>query len=281
MINKCEGRGIAVPTLSNATKEQSAMYLDNKYTIVYNNIVNTAKSRVLGGYGERHHIIPKCLGGTNDKNNIVKLTAREHFICHRLLVKMVEGKAVFQMMKAVHIMTIQNKSQVRYKVTSRIFEQIKIDAALAMSVLTKGKPKHSIEAKKKLSDKATGKVSAFKGKTHSDSSKKLLSVARSKPCISPIGERFNSTKEAGEAYNISSVAIRGLIQRGKSGWLYEKIEDQHAVEAKRSPKKSCKGKSQSTDHIQKRVSSRSKSGHYKDREATIKRMSIAAKLKYK
>jgi hypothetical protein len=35
------------------------MYLSNKYTIVYNNIVNRAKSRVLDGYGENHHIIPK------------------------------------------------------------------------------------------------------------------------------------------------------------------------------------------------------------------------------
>jgi len=255
------------------------MYLDNKYTIAYNNIVNIAKSRVLVGYGEFHHIIPKCLGGTNNKDNIVRLTAREHFVCHRLLVKMVEGKAVFQMMKAVHIMTMQNKSQIRYKVTSRIFEQIKIDAAKATSVLTKGKPKHSAETKKKMSDNAKGKPSAFKGKSHSASSKKLLAEGRRKPCISPSGERFSSTKEAGAAYSMTGVAIRGHIQRGKSGWKYERIEDQHIVEANRKPKTMRIGKPQTSEHIQKRVAARNKAGYYKDREATIERMSIAAKLK--
>lgn len=256
------------------------MYLSNKYTIVYNNIINRAKARVLVGYGEFHHIIPKCLGGKDDKENIVRLTAREHFICHRLLVKMVEGKAVFQMMKAVHIMTMQNKSQIRHRVTSRIFEKIKIDAAKAISILTKGKPKHSEETKKKMSINAKGKVSQFKGKTHSESSRKLLAESRSKPCISPSGERFNSTKEAGSAYNMTGVAIRGHIQRGKSGWRYEREEDQAIVETNRKPKKEKAYKPQSAEHIQKRIEARAISGHYKDREATIERMSIAAKLKH-
>lgn len=38
-------------------------------------------------YGENHHITPKCMGGNNDKDNIVKLSAREHFIAHYLLAK--------------------------------------------------------------------------------------------------------------------------------------------------------------------------------------------------
>ena len=36
---------------------------------------------------EEHHIIPRCLGGSDDKSNLVKLTAKEHFICHLLLTK--------------------------------------------------------------------------------------------------------------------------------------------------------------------------------------------------
>lgn len=40
-----------------------------------------------GCYYEAHHIIPKCLGGTDNKNNLVLLTAREHFIAHWLLAK--------------------------------------------------------------------------------------------------------------------------------------------------------------------------------------------------
>lgn len=40
-----------------------------------------------GEYKERHHIIPKCMGGTNDKDNLIDLYAREHFIAHKLLAE--------------------------------------------------------------------------------------------------------------------------------------------------------------------------------------------------
>ena len=33
-------------------------------------------------YSEKHHIIPRCLGGTNDKDNLIELTAREHCLAH-------------------------------------------------------------------------------------------------------------------------------------------------------------------------------------------------------
>ena len=58
------------------------------YSRQYNLIINKAKERVLEEYSETHHIIPKCLGGTNENTNLVELTPREHLICHRLLVKM-------------------------------------------------------------------------------------------------------------------------------------------------------------------------------------------------
>ncbi len=57
------------------------------YSRQYNLIINKAKERFLEEYSETHHIIPKCLGGTNENSNLVELTPREHLICHRLLVK--------------------------------------------------------------------------------------------------------------------------------------------------------------------------------------------------
>lgn len=56
------------------------------YIKIYNDLMMRAKNRKLTGYTEKHHIIPKCLGGTNDKSNLVQLTAREHYIAHQLLV---------------------------------------------------------------------------------------------------------------------------------------------------------------------------------------------------
>lgn len=249
----------------------------------YNSIVSRAKSRTLGGYTEKHHIIPKCLGGPNSKDNLVRLTAREHFICHLLLVKMVEGKARLQMVKASAMMLVRNKQQNRLQVTSRLYERLKKDAAAAMSALTKGKPKHTESSRKILSEKAVGRASQFKGKTHTAEVKKQLSEAKSKPCISPIGEKFSNTKEAGAAYGISSVAIRGRIERGLTGWRYEKDEDQAIVINKLLAKKNKPKKDhrkQTADHIAKRIASRKERGHYKNREETIAKMSSSRKAKH-
>ena len=49
--------------------------------------VRKTNKKIHGAYYEVHHILPKSLGGSNDKTNLVMLTAREHFICHWLLVK--------------------------------------------------------------------------------------------------------------------------------------------------------------------------------------------------
>ena len=57
-----------------------------KYNNHYDRLIDRARNRVLGTYKENHHIIPKCMGGTNDSWNLVKLTAKEHFICHLLLL---------------------------------------------------------------------------------------------------------------------------------------------------------------------------------------------------
>ena len=70
------------------------MFLGNKYTTWYYDIVNRAMSQYRkkgqGAYYESHHIIPKCMGGSNERTNLVLLTPKEHFVCHLLLCCMVE-----------------------------------------------------------------------------------------------------------------------------------------------------------------------------------------------
>ena len=53
------------------------IFIDNKYTNYYYSIVDRAKARTLSPeiYSEKHHIVPKSLGGDNSKNNLAKLTA--------------------------------------------------------------------------------------------------------------------------------------------------------------------------------------------------------------
>lgn len=108
------------------------------YAKVYDSLISRAKTRPLEGYTERHHIIPKCLGGTNNKNNIVKLTAREHFICHWLLFRMhpQNSKLSFAFWK---MCTKGNKYQHRYKPSSRTYQEAKENYAAFISVSTKGR----------------------------------------------------------------------------------------------------------------------------------------------
>jgi hypothetical protein len=57
------------------------------YKDIYQKIINNAKikNNIKEKYYEIHHIIPKCLGGNNEPNNLVNLTLKEHYICHKLL----------------------------------------------------------------------------------------------------------------------------------------------------------------------------------------------------
>ena len=113
------------------------MYLQNKYTRIYNLIVRRAKNRILNSYYEKHHIIPQSLGGTNDKENIVHLTAREHFICHLLLTKMTNGTNRSKMCQAAWMMasTISTNQQ-RHKVNNRTYENLRLEMSKIKKSMT-------------------------------------------------------------------------------------------------------------------------------------------------
>lgn len=57
------------------------------YELIYNKLIERGRERVIQGYKEKHHIIPKCMGGTDKESNIVNLTPEEHYIAHQLLIK--------------------------------------------------------------------------------------------------------------------------------------------------------------------------------------------------
>lgn len=61
------------------------------YKKIYNNLVLRAKNRLTEGYTETHHIVPRCMGGSDDSDNLVRLTPEEHYVAHQLLVKMYQS----------------------------------------------------------------------------------------------------------------------------------------------------------------------------------------------
>lgn len=100
------------------------------YRKIHDSIIKKAKERVeLTGYGENHHITPRSMGGSDSSENIVRLTAREHFVVHWLLSKIHNNS---QMIFALFAMTKSgNKTQKRY--TSHSFKYAREAVSAHMS----------------------------------------------------------------------------------------------------------------------------------------------------
>jgi len=118
-----------ISAMSNIYLEQlSNHFQNNKYLKWYNKIIQKSIDRnwskvTAPVYVERHHILPDCLGGPNKKDNLVYLTAREHFVCHLCLAKCSIGKSRHKMWNAIWFMSHLEE---RYtKTNSRTYEVIK------------------------------------------------------------------------------------------------------------------------------------------------------------
>jgi DNA-binding CsgD family transcriptional regulator len=131
------------------------------YQRLYNNIVENRKINPLSlnEYGETHHITPKSLGGVDDSSNLIRLTAREHYICHLLLSEMYEKETFewFKMNHAFQMMNLNGVKQNRY-FNSRIYELKRIDFRKTMSWAQSGN-KNSQYGKKR-SDETKEKIRA-------------------------------------------------------------------------------------------------------------------------
>jgi hypothetical protein len=110
------------------------------YEKIYNNIIEYRKVNIPNGYTEFHHIIPKSLGGTDEKINLVELTAREHFICHLLLTKIYKsGSNHYKMIRAFFMMKdCKSDNQYRY-ITGKSYEKLKKELSMMTSKNQSGK----------------------------------------------------------------------------------------------------------------------------------------------
>ena len=161
----------------------------NKYLRWYINIVTAASQRAstkneakkLLGYTERHHIVPKGfnLGGEKDPNNLIYLSAREHFICHWLLIKMVKNKK-FQLLSKFAMYGFQQSNSYQKRILTSIeYEIARKKGAEAIRLSNTGRimPPRSKEHLKKISDAKKGKPSKSKGLIRSENTIQKLKAA--------------------------------------------------------------------------------------------------------
>lgn len=105
------------------------------YTNIYNQLVTSRKAmnRTAGRFSgyETHHIIPKSLGGSNNKDNLVVLTPREHCLAHMLLARMYTGEAKGKMCYAlICLAKLRNKE--RSSITSKEYDRLRKAHQLAL-----------------------------------------------------------------------------------------------------------------------------------------------------
>jgi len=188
----------------------------NKYEKWYSGIIENARNRKTDEYTETHHILPRSLGGSDTPDNLVDLTAREHFMCHWLLTKMHTGQARGKMINALYMMQGQGPYQTRYKskITSRIYKNLREEYAVYISNLNKGRKQPPEEKARQIAAITGRKRAPFSEEWKENLSKNHKSknpdynTAHSEETRKKIGDKLRGKKQ-----DPARVAARAEKQR--------------------------------------------------------------------
>ena len=220
------------------------------YYAIYDNLITSRKNRLLSEneYYERHHIIPKCFGGSNNKDNIVHLTPREHFFAHLLLVKINTGLKRTKMVYALIRMCYpNNKSQTERRINSRKYNILKI-------------------------------TNYISGESHYSYGKKLSKYEKEKISKRMSGERNHRYGKIPWNFNLTAQTDKRLIVSEKTKEKISKLSKgrRHSSQTKQKISETHKGKEKSETH-RKKISETLKGRKLKD--STKQKMSNSRKNK--
>lgn len=137
------------------------------YQLIYEKLIERAVQRKSPAEPfEKHHIIPKHLGGSNKKENLVKLTLREHFVCHLLLAKIHGGGMWF----AAWIMSNSGKYGSRKYAFIRKHHKTVVSKPKSEETKAKMRKPKSPEHRARMSE-------AFRGREQSEEKRRKISEA--------------------------------------------------------------------------------------------------------
>lgn len=105
------------------------------YQNIYKSLITKRQKNPASGYTERHHTLPKSMGGSDDTSNLVVLTGREHWVAHLLLYKIHKNR---QMVFACHMMAMRCEERgIPFIKSSRMYQKVRIEHAKMMSKIKK------------------------------------------------------------------------------------------------------------------------------------------------
>lgn len=228
----------------------------------YNKLINKAikrnPSEIENLPTEKHHILPKCMGGKDEENNLVKLTIKEHIFAHLFLMRAYPNNS--KLIYAANRMLSTNKDGIRYPIISslsiRTISLIRENLSKVRSERMKGEnhprygkklsnetkdkirkarlgtkmPPASEELRRKRSENAKGEKNGMYGKHLSEDTKRKILELRKigkaghfSKVQSPDGTIYNSVKSAAEALKVDRHKITDWAKRHpESGWKYVK-----------------------------------------------------------
>ncbi|AAQ17703.1 MobE homing endonuclease [Aeromonas phage Aeh1] len=181
------------------------------YKRIHDLIINKFKNSEISGYKEKHHIIPRCMGGDDSDDNLVYLTAKAHYVVHHLLTKIYKSnKLIF----AYNMMRVGNKEH------SRVYAYMH--------------ESNRVKLAKALSEVKTGSIAPNKGKPMSDVQREKLSYLWR--FVSPTGEEHivSGLKDFCLKHGLNPSTMSAVCRGKRSnhhGWkLYKLGDDEHNKE---------------------------------------------------
>jgi hypothetical protein len=189
-------------------------------------------------YYERHHILPKCLGGADEEENMIRLSPEDHFFAHLLLAKIHGGKLWHALVAMTILIDGRKGSNGFLKRSRKVFHKARIEAGKVHSTIMKGrfigdkhpmygKPcselakqktreRHAVGNHPMASQEARDKVSkALKGRVYSPETIKRMSDARKLVKISDETRKKMSLAHTGKKLSPESIAKTRAFHLGR------------------------------------------------------------------
>lgn len=162
----------------------------------YQRFIGSMREQSVDGYAEVHHIVPRSLGGSDDADNLIRLTARQHYIAHWMLWKAyggVAGRSFYMMSNLGKYGKVNSATYAQAR--ENYSEQVKKQMAVKPNV-----PVFTPEHREKLRQAKLGR--------------KLLEETKRKVADAGRGRRASE-----ETRRKISEAKRGIATRG-TGWKH-------------------------------------------------------------
>lgn len=216
------------------------------YSLHYTKLIERSRLRVLDDYTERHHIVPRCLGGTDDKSNIAVLTAEEHFVAHQLLVKMYPGNR--DLIYAAQMMTFTPVTRTD-RSKNKLFGWLRRRMGEAMSTQTKAYQKEF------------GHPKGMKDKKHTEETKKQIAITSKESTTEAKGikvyvydfdgkfeKEFRSLTECAEYLGSTPINVKVVADGTKQSCKGKQIKYTYSENIAPYVKKTTKGIKKTEEH---------------------------------